>query len=45
MSEIEIAERLRKWIHRKYGKWITHATAHQAVKFMLTDPKRKGTTI
>lgn len=35
MSDSEIAERLRKWIHKKYGKWITHTTAVAAVKYLM----------
>jgi hypothetical protein len=31
-------DRLRQWVHQRYGRWITHATAHQALKFILTEP-------
>jgi hypothetical protein len=43
-DEAVLAERLREWVHKKYGKWITHATALSAVRELLR-PTRTGGAI
>lgn len=34
-NEAEIAQRLREWVHERYGKWITFATALRAIRRIL----------
>jgi hypothetical protein len=44
-DEVVLAERLREWVHKKYGKWITHATALSAVRELLRPTTRTGGAI
>ncbi len=40
---VVMAQRLREWVKQKYGRWITHATAMLALRFILRgkDKERK----